>query len=803
MVIDHQSIKNTLANLEADWKLREEYLNQILKGLSTDSEQKYFFEFISSIPDCIAVQFSDLRSGIVNLASQVTTNFAKLSGKYPEELSTRFSDQFLQEVAFFKALGCGNKVIAKHAHNAIHSLTTNNCLTLETLKKLFNSQKNNKIISIRENVAETFSLFISSMTNPLKKPISSMFYIQGGHDSSGFVGSDTLIDQNLNKNKEINDQSDANMDQNKPNSSKKVEMGDDIYLVTQKIKEENFDLLKNACEMFLKDSSPNVRNSGKEIKVNLSKIQELFLSGQETNVSQFSNDQLDEMELCDKFAESASTKMIIETNFGADQASKNQPFHSKQSLSKIISIEDKIMKVLQNDTKMAKDQHEELEKIILSTNLLLCFSFEQYCQVMNNFHAAKNISLKTTLTRILTKSDLANFQFEILDLILREKLNKRNNYNQVCKYIFDKVSFEVALSMFIVKPYEDLVVLLNKYYCPKKFNKILQKNEIEPQEIVRAIQRSYFRTDLGDGNIGVQNRVNLIQFLQKVMSDSTNRIFFNNVDWRENFVQELKTHNIEGIFSENDCLDDKLIDFVKLVEILNLNISEEDFVAQLNDYIGNSLENQFKLQVIFNIVNMLKNKTQSTENFDEMVHFEKICRDILYLTNNTNGKFLNLVFLQVYSVCSCQSLNEMFIRDLLTIILGITKQTRFKGSKLFYKNLFHLMCLKPIIMNGYLQMFLKEDLNEKIHQMLETIFELSLNLKSSPKFIEFQLQINQNFDILSVILRNQILSNDNLDIRFLGVRFISELKSLVDSQKFMEFNESLTFEQKNLIQIYS
>ena len=526
------SLKSYLSSMETDWKIREESLLMILKKISTESEEKQTYELISTIPDCIALQFSDLRSGIVKLASEIVMSFSKCSRNYPEELAFCFCDKLLQESSFFKALGSGNKVISKHAHNALYSLSVNNCLPLEVLKKLFIAQRTNKINSIRENVAESFSIFLAGLTGPIKKQIPSIFYIANCANNDYSSPKIVIETPNLNK----NEQPFSN------NAQTGLENEADLTMLTQKIKEENFDFLKIVCETFLKDSSANVRTFGKEIKLSVSKIQELFLSGQETNFSQFSNELFEDIEGHEKFIASNDNGMVIESAFETQTLEKNSKatgLQSKQNQNKLITNEEKILRILMNESKTAKDQAEELDKVILSSLNCFVFSFEQFCQILASFNVAKNINLKGCLIKVFTKSDNTIFQFEILDFWLREKLHKRISHNQISKFITDRVSFEVLLSMMITRSYEDLVNLLIKNFCPKELFKILKKSTIEAQEISSSIQRNFMKADQMQLTNPTQYKLQIIQLLQMILADQPNADFFRNVEWSPVFLEKL------------------------------------------------------------------------------------------------------------------------------------------------------------------------------------------------------------------------------------------------------------------------
>ena len=800
MQFDPTTLKITLSSIENDWKSREESLHTLLKSFAIPTEATLTFELVANMPEHLAYQFADLRSGIVKLASEVIMAFSKAANGFNEETSLAFADKFLQESSFFKALGNGNKVIAKHANNALKSLTTNNCLSLEILRQLFNSQRNNKINSIRENVAQTFSLFISQLNMPLKTPLKSIFYVPVFPNEENQENSKTKSSSKSIKNV-LAIETETKIDGNILFAGS----DHDLSLVTQNIKEENFGLLKTACEVFLKDVSPNVRNFGKEIKLSISKIQDLFLSGQETALSQFSNDFNEEIDCGEKFRDEGNTGMIIETASNDNNVSKTTNslgYQSRQLQLKNMSVESKILRLLNSESKTAKDQTEELEKLLLVANSLLVFSFEEYCKLLELFHAAKNLNFKATLTRILTKSDLSNFQFEILDFLLKEKMHKRSNYNQIAKYIIDKVSFEVLLQMIITRTYEDLIYFVNKSFCPKKLQKCLAKCEIEAQEIVSAIQRNFTKSESSQVTNLQLYRTNNLLFLQKVFGDSLTRQFFQNLEWTPMFLDKLKDLQLYSQFLQITTPQNSQLSFLDLLQWLSLNPNETEILRKINEIIGEFLDQNFKFEISGNLNALLIQKKLP----DISILSENLIRqtktNVMTLTTANNRLCVDLSLLLIWtSAHGVQS--PQILADWLVFMVEVRKVLSGDMLTRFYEDLADFWNSSPVNLTCIYQLLSETLKIELVCDLLEFLKTPFLALKESKEFPKMCVLVNSEFLMFVQLFQNSLLRNQNLEVRKLSVQVIANIKPFVQPDNFVAFCNGLNFELQNLISIYT
>lgn len=765
MQADVSALKASLASIENDWKNREEALTTLLQALNGPAEAPTLLEFTGTIPELIAYQFADLRSGIVKLASEVVSAFARVAGETADPSAVAFADRLLAEPAFYKALGSGNKVIGKHAQNAMRALVAHHCLTLDNLKRIYAMQKANKINFIRENVAESFVTFMNGAVLPSKKLLGSNQSV--GMPAEG-EGPRDLAAPMPGLGKAVSEP--MQIESDLPQATLKVlgkTGGSDMEIAfwTQQIKEENFEFLKSVCEAFLRDSSPHVRNSGKEIKSKITKIQEIFLSRQETNASIFSNDLAEEHEVLDRL-EGVDPAMVIESTTPREPVSKTSgfsAFHTRNSLTKNLPLEEKILRLLKADTKTVKDQTEELEKLILSTQATLVFTCDQYIEIMTAFNVAKNLNFKATLGRILTRADLSHFQFAILDHLLKEKLTKRTGFAAVAKYVTDRVSFEVILNMLVTRSYEELIGMANKLFCPRKLQKAVARHEVEAQDLASAIQRNYFKAETaGIANVG-QYRTQNMTFLTKIFADTETAGLFRDLEWTPAFQEKMREAGIE--IGQNkttaEVSDGPGFSLREVAAHLAQATTEAQLATKLNEVLSATpLSPLQKTEFTQLMMALLTQKATQTSPVPLDPHLTESVRScVQVLTGSNVPKAAVLGFLVIWAVCPT-SLSPQWAGFLYPLVADGLKNTSSDALQASAESFIVLGTLCPLTVGGLLESLAASSDRTADLVYCEALQRICRGLQHSIEAPAFILQLNLGFQTFLAAMTRLVDSQD-------------------------------------------
>jgi hypothetical protein len=765
MLADVSALKVSLGSIENDWKIREDALTILLQSLNNPSDTPTLLEFTGTIPELIAYQFADLRSGIVKLASEVVSAYVRAIGETADASAVAFADRLLAEPAFYKALGSGNKVIGKHAQNAMRALVAHHCLTLDILKRIYAMQKANKITFIRENVAESFVTFINGAVLPSKK-------LLGSNQSVGLpVDAETTRDfgapvLGLGKTVSQPMQIESDLPPAPPKGLGKTGGSEvDMLFWTQQIKEENFDFLKSVCETFIRDLSPHVRNSGKEIKSKIAKIQEVFLSRQETNASTFSNELMEEHEVLDRL-DGVDSAMVIESTNTKEPASKTggvSAFYSRNSLTKNLPLEEKILRLLKTDSKTVKDQTEELEKLILSTQATLVFTFDQYIEILTAFNVAKNLNFKATLGRILTRADISHFQFAILDHLLKEKLTKRTGFGAVAKYIVDRVSFEALLNMLITRSYEELIGMANKHFCPRKLHKAVARHEVEAQDIASAIQRNYTKAETaGIPNVG-QFRVQNMAFLTKIFADPETASLFRAVEWAPSFLEKMREAGIEvgQIKTNPEVSEAGTFSLREVAAHLSHATTEAQLVTQLSDVLSATTLNDLqKTEFTQLMLGLLARKTAQASPAPLDPHLTESVRSCLQVLTGTRApKATVLSYLVIWAACPA-SLTPEWVKFLYSLVTDGLNNTSAETVQAAAESFVVLGNLCALSVGGLLESLAAFSEDSTAVSFCDALQKICWGLQHSIEAPAFILQFNLGFQTFVMAMTRMIDSQD-------------------------------------------
>lgn len=164
MLNEFDSLCELIATPDADWKKREDALKRISSSLSVGNAES--IEALNKNPKGIALQLSDLRSGLVKLASESVLSLAASKNKHKAN-PEKFIDAFLRDANLYKALASANKVIANHASAAFNSLFESGLVNFVSLEPLFAQAKTSKSGQLKEKIAAGMASFVqNSKKNP-------------------------------------------------------------------------------------------------------------------------------------------------------------------------------------------------------------------------------------------------------------------------------------------------------------------------------------------------------------------------------------------------------------------------------------------------------------------------------------------------------------------------------------------------------------------------------------------------------------------------------------------------------------
>lgn len=156
-----ESIKEVLCNSGAEWQEKESALIKLTAILSTAPSElaELGLKLLESpYGNKIAVQFGDLRSGLVKVAKEVVLAATDIEGPPKREL-LKFTEIFLNEPTVLKAVGSANKVIANHSASAFNALFEKKAVSFDSILSILATARNTKNSQIRERVIQGLSIF--------------------------------------------------------------------------------------------------------------------------------------------------------------------------------------------------------------------------------------------------------------------------------------------------------------------------------------------------------------------------------------------------------------------------------------------------------------------------------------------------------------------------------------------------------------------------------------------------------------------------------------------------------------------
>lgn len=826
MQLKLDSVDQCLKTIDIDWKKREEALNSLLKQLSFPNSQIQVLAIVSEIPKHLAIQFSDLRSGIVKLASEVVCQASELAKKNPNINFHKFTDIFLRETSFYKALGNGNKIIVRHASTALLSLILNDCVSADSIEIMFNMQKNNKIIPIRENVSEAILTFVQNILKPEKSNGTTMFStsemstkIPGDISAFDSVKKDENVDMDF-----LQQQKRMKSANSKVSKIPSIQISDlkKTQMSSQKLKLENIKFFTNAAEFFIKDATQSVRNFGKQIKSETDKLTELLSRVGETKNQIFSEiiDENDpslnkEIEKPKRIKEKlfSPTPDIVKIPRDSFPAKIRQDLEivKKQETAQIKQIfeqkpiGERIQQVLRDESMNPRDKSETVELIISKEKGLLQISLQQYVDILSVYENIKNSYLRDSLVKILTASEIESFKFVLLDYLVEKRITRKLTFNAVNNFVLNKIGPSAMIDVFLSKTGEDYVGLLKRISCDFDFDSYFESKKGTCEKLINKIVQnvSFLRRKFDDQQ--TFEAENLFLFEKTVNTKIGNELIFK-MSLDKNFLSKLnaenpqfykfltgnskknsdetKTQKVSGKSSDQDF---EIPSQVKLEEVFKKSTPEIRFellkslLPHINKLTNPSVGENTKAKIIAKTIDIVKFSFDFS-NSDETGTF-KIGLQIISVLFDVG-------------VCSADSLKlSQFMFEL------------FRKKDLLYNEevvpqFLHILSVNSVIFRNCVTLAEKSTDKPDLVFFTQLWSRIMFVSRTNSQYSYVQKSMHVHMKEMIEVVKKKLIQNTDTLTRKTGVLFMVQAYFLTEKKLFERYITDLTVEQRALIMVY-
>jgi hypothetical protein len=456
---DFDQIEATLSSLDNDWKVREEAMQILVGNMEHTIYQRQTFERVALNAKVLALQHSDLRSAIVKQASEVVQEAAALTRKYKNLKLYRFSDVFLKEPPFLKALGSANKVIAKHAASAIQALSAHHCVGFETLIQLCAIIKSNKIPAVRERMAEAVMAFMKNVIYPPKASAISLYseldVCENFNESGQIGGGLSVIAEKpkfytaMSKYNGLSRPKTAMKERGNVARTAKMrtdKYADDEFRV-KKLHPNDLYFFKEVGETLIKDSAAQVRNIAKSIKSELEKLEIALNSIEDDKQSHESKETAEEQEYRQRFVghdrsifqsktrpeikiyggglnSTAANSQISKGFFALKQNRLAKAFSERKEIIKppmlfpekpLVKCSQLILEILSDHKMPSLSKVDEIKRILSAEhNMSPNFTLDQYLQLLKFSEGTSSIPLKDVIVRLMAMKGVNDYKADLL-----------------------------------------------------------------------------------------------------------------------------------------------------------------------------------------------------------------------------------------------------------------------------------------------------------------------------------------------------------------------------------------------------
>jgi hypothetical protein len=782
--IDFDIVKIELISPSTEWKRREELLQQLVSQLPHIFQNYQLLDRLCGLSQQIALQLSDLRSVIVKLASELIQETAILSKQSRSNRVLCFIEELTKEPNFIKALGSGNKVISRHAHVALQAITTSQCLSFEALSTFYSNQRSNKIIAIRERVAETIFGFLTGILCPQKKIKSDLL--------SGIDDNSERMPRPISKICSVT----------KPdgNSNKLPDSG--LYI----------QFSKDAADFFSKDASAGVRDFAKQIRKCIPSLEILISTGldnrnrdKESDLSIETTEDFEqrrkvgksvnrnqiptsEQEIGSKLVKTELINPKVERNSRSVHKTKNE---GKKPQYLTMSI-DNLLKNLNDQKINVQDKVSEVNNLLIKPPKV---TTDEFLELINQIEVAKNTPLRESLVRLLTSVEFLTApnenhpEKEILIKVFDKKLNQKPFVKPLINYLVNRIGLWEVTLLFVKVGLDELAGAMCQAFDVEEFEEFVNDKSESIELLVIQITKNVANDKSFDENISL---------FQRLMQLKAGIHFSAGHVYEESFLLQLK--KIDPSLSKFILLKQSKASKTRPpIEEKVASVEQKTEVTKIHELMSkaNLVTRKNILKSIIGHVSKL-----SSPEVGENTRFKIAAKtlDIIgCVASEADGadSEILLLALEVSEKLVLASIEFAQLKTLFDIIKQIFEIHENKLKIAHGKKILEFISVEPRFLIELV--LLSSQSNTIALRFLSFIFD---NLKISKNRSEIIKECDEIIQDFIEIVKRELISNPDVQIRKLAVSTLVQLYVALGPKRAAEINDLFEPEQRTLINVY-
>jgi hypothetical protein len=793
--INFEKVKEDLSSLDTDWKTREDHLQILLDNLPRLITNASTFDTFCELAKAIALQFSDLRSMIVKLASAVVQDFTSLTKKNNSPKVFAFTSELLREPSFLKALGSANKVTAQHAQAALESMITRMRLSFDALVEFFNNNSSSKIIAMRERVTEAILGFI----------LSEKKHQEANGDNDSIPNGDSGSKERPNAFEQPTAKS-------RPQGSAK-----NCLPITQDNrsngKNNQQDFYQKAADLFIKDAAANVRGTAKLIKAELICVGQFDFSKSAKDVPRAKPVRFDSRSISrrenvsiDKANPSSRqlkakpmSAQVIPLDAIVTEKANPKPYRKNPSVLKTKSTRgivesvsfliDSALKTLNDKQATIADKVAEVNRVMTQESKYIVIDMEQFLEFMRHLDTTKSSQLHETLSRLLTSVSTRAIREELFNKICHKRWINRPNMAVVVNHVARQMGFSQLVDAFIGYLHDDMVILIDRHFNIEEFDLIVAKS---PEVIKSMIQR------ISECVIENKNSTESLSLLEKLIQvkQAVQYCTDNSLDQR---LMDVLERNNQSLFK-----------FLMAKQGRPIMSSKK---SMRNDEKANAQSETAKIQELMSRANLVtrKNILKSITG-----HVAKLGSPDVAASTRTKIATKTIAILDCLSASSDSADEEILllafdVLDKLVLVsleMSLLHNLFEASSRLFdvhqdkfdteqVERLLEFVAIEPRYLLSVILRAEKAD----IHSISQLTF-IFRQLKTFPNKSEIITKTKSMIDDFLQSIRTLLVCHSNIEIRKMTVGMLVQLYISLGPKRAAEINSTFTPEQQTLINVY-
>lgn len=753
--LSHEDIKAYINDRKANWKNRSNSLTTLIENLQTNGIET--LKFITTQSEGIALQISDLRTAIVNKASQLVQETSKTAVKLDFNLE-QFSETFLKDKHFIKAMGSGNKVINIHALNAFKALFEEGHVSFESLESLYLTQRGNKNKSVRQKVALGFIIYIANAYTDKK----------------------------------------------------------------DKLKFDHLNFFSLAVDNLLRDACEAVRNNAKKAKAELERLESLLKGEVKIAKGSGTEEMHDARTMSrsrdvirsnnqihgpiDKY-QTVNLAKIGDTGKNDLLSNPGDINNLSKTQAKYKSVSDFDLLSIIEDTNHSAKEKVEMIKNTVNDEYIKKISFMDLKNLLDEYQHIKNFELKKTVSKIIEKTNISSFLGNVLSYIEKEKLLNKTPF----KFFVSKVmkeSFIDFIDFFMLKNNGLALKLLKKRFDAIQFD-ILLKDQPETAEHLLNTINSNFVKQKSKGFLNMNVKLLKLITKNKIVKEQCQSDFFGN-----EFVDFMTEHNPEFLKELGYNLSNKMVIETEGMEI------DKDTLAKPITPIENKMKIE-SMEKLPDIQQILYRHENSIQIGDKVTQKETLETIIEYVKTNgqlDQISMLDIIDLMV-KIQLFINVNEgmvLLYSNLMTRLANLYEECPETLQKihcfmidLIWKN----QCDIPNIIKSYLKGTASSKLisflisiidTNKENKLIVILDSISCLLKESKESPAYNRLCNEFHSSLPVFTNKMkcLFNHNAVTVRKRVVNIIVNCQNLMTKTDFTDLLTTFDDDQKTLIEIY-